>query len=248
MNRLDAGPVSNARTGRPTREPAWQSLGGGLGYIEVPGFAGGSQQAQADFASALQTIIVNLDAAGGCGWIVDLRGNRGGNLWPMLAGIGPLLEPGEAGAALYPNGRRQSFWYRDGRVGLGEYTQLRVRAPQTIANREAPVAVLTDGATASAAEILTVALRARPNSRTFGEPTRGAHSATRVYPLDDDAAIVLAVAATVNARGDRFEGPIAPDVRVAAANLGDRPGGDPAREPVVGAAIAWLHTASACTP
>jgi len=43
------------------------------------------------FESKLQKIVADLDRAHPAGWIVDLRGNVGGNMWPMLAGIGPLL-------------------------------------------------------------------------------------------------------------------------------------------------------------
>src|SRR5690348_5042975 len=43
------------------------------------------------FETNLQRIIGDLDRYHPDGWVVDLRGNVGGNMWPMLAGIGPLL-------------------------------------------------------------------------------------------------------------------------------------------------------------
>src|SRR5690606_40666707 len=61
-------------------------LPGGAAYLLVPGFAGGSHAHQVDFAETLQALIRSLDEAGACGWIVDLRRNSGGNLWPMLLG------------------------------------------------------------------------------------------------------------------------------------------------------------------
>jgi hypothetical protein len=57
------------------------------GYIRVPQ-RGGAAVALAD---SLHTAVRVLEAEGVCGWVVDLRGNGGGNMWPMLAGIGPLL-------------------------------------------------------------------------------------------------------------------------------------------------------------
>jgi len=47
------------------------------------------------FETRLHRIIAELDASHPAGWIVDLRGNVGGNMWPMLAGIGPVLGEGD---------------------------------------------------------------------------------------------------------------------------------------------------------
>ena len=47
------------------------------------------------------------------GWIVDLRHNRGGNMWPMVAGLGPLLGEGRAGAFVDPDGGATWWGYQD---------------------------------------------------------------------------------------------------------------------------------------
>src|SRR5690606_7638415 len=101
-----------------------------------------------------------------CGWIIDLRRNSGGNLWPMLLGVGPLVGDGDAGAAVYPDGRRVPFWYRDGRVGLGDYVQLRVTRPYRLRRRDPYLAVLLGERTASSGEILAGAFRGSPKHRT----------------------------------------------------------------------------------
>ena len=53
--------------------------------------------AATDYAKTLQDSIRARDRVGLIGWIVDLRGNSGGNMWPMLAGVGPVLGEGVAG-------------------------------------------------------------------------------------------------------------------------------------------------------
>jgi len=63
-------------------------LNGRVGYLWVRSYNG---PAQAPLADTLQATIGRLENAGARGWIVDLRNNGGGNVWPMLAGIGPLL-------------------------------------------------------------------------------------------------------------------------------------------------------------
>ena len=44
----------------------------------------------ADYVDAAHDVL----GAAACGWIVDLRSNGGGNLYPMLAALAPLLGPG----------------------------------------------------------------------------------------------------------------------------------------------------------
>src|SRR5690606_26718511 len=118
---LGRAPVSNARTGRPPIPAEGRRLPGGVAYLTIPGFAGGTHMQQVEFAESLQSLIGSLDdeSAGACGWIVDLRRNSGGNLWPMVLGVGPLLGDGDAVLADYPDGRRETVWYREGKAGLG---------------------------------------------------------------------------------------------------------------------------------
>jgi len=243
MRRLETAPVSNARTGRPSVAPRGMPIAPGIGYLQVPGFAGGEHRAQAAFAADLQSRIAALAADGACGFVVDLRANSGGNLWPMLVGLGPLLGDGEVGAAVYPDATRRTFWYRDGKAGLDDFVQLRVNTPLTLEHAPVPVAVLTGRATASAAEVLAAAFRALPRTRSFGAPTRGVHTSTRVFPLADGAAIVLAVAATSNRNGETFVGPIAPDEPISATRRG---GTTLAEDAAVTAAVDWLSASGGC--
>ena len=189
------------------------------------------------FAEELHKLIGELESAGARKWILDLRDNQGGNLWPMLAGLGPLLGDGEAGASLRPDGDRRRIWYEDGKVGLGDYVQLRVRGePYRLHSPGAPVAVLQDDETASAAEIVAAAFAARPSTRSFGTATRGATTATRTFPLMDGAALMLAVASTVDRHGRVLSGPIEPDELVVDAERGENLNDQPAIE----AARQWL--------
>ena len=49
----------------------------------------------AAWAAALRFFIV--EAYGVQGWIVDLRGNQGGNTWAGMVALGPLLGEGSLG-------------------------------------------------------------------------------------------------------------------------------------------------------
>jgi hypothetical protein len=235
--------VANARTGLPLTPPRARRLGENLAYVNVPGFAGGTPAQQVEFAEKLKDAIQANDDARVCGWVIDLRQNTGGNLWPMLAGLGPLLGEGELAASLYPDGRRVGVWHREGQAGFGDFTQLRVRSPYRV-HAEVPAAVLLGPSTASSAEVLAVALRSRPATRSFGTPTRGLIAGNRIFALADGASLVLTVAATSDSAGRVYAGPIVPDEPVAGADSPSR--SDAAGDETLAAAVAWLTAGDSC--
>ncbi|HEX2032930.1 MAG TPA: PDZ domain-containing protein, partial [Chloroflexota bacterium] len=80
--------------------PLGRRLAGDVGYLELPEHVGrgaddAANEAQGErYASEAHQLMREVDEPAVRGWIVDLRRNQGGNLWPMLAALGPLL--GEA--------------------------------------------------------------------------------------------------------------------------------------------------------
>jgi hypothetical protein len=51
---------------------------------------------------------------------VDLRGNGGGNMWPMLAGVGPVLGEGIVGWIVYNNREYEREYGNGSALSLGE--------------------------------------------------------------------------------------------------------------------------------
>ncbi|MBN1237635.1 MAG: hypothetical protein JXB36_03990 [Gammaproteobacteria bacterium] len=235
---LADAPVSNARTGRPAEPPRGRLLGGDIAYLRVPGFAGGAFSKQVEFAEQVQDHIARLDVERSCGWIVDLRGNTGGNVWPMLAGLGPLLGEGDVAAAVYPDGRRVPLWYRGGRAGLGDYVQLRVTGQAyRLRTPEPRIAVLLGSRTASSGEVVAAAFRGLPGQRSFGAATRGLGDGNRTFDLSDGAALVLTVAATADRTGAVHYDALEPDEPTARG----APDSPLDRQPAVIAASRWLR-------
>jgi C-terminal processing protease CtpA/Prc len=81
------------------------------------------------------------------GWIVDLRGNGGGNLWPMLGALAPLLADGHVLSFAYVD-HADEVTVDGGTVRLREAVQ--ASAPTTFTT-DLPVAVLIDGGTGARA-------------------------------------------------------------------------------------------------
>jgi len=209
---MPAGRGSGPRLPPHTLEmPAYTALGR-IGFVRVPGFIGSPEEA-ALYTGVLREILARLDRKGVCGWIIDLRDNRGGNMWPMLNGLDPLLGKGPFGSFRYPAGN-QNYWRRLGGTISAEPNEGDGPPAFTLRGAAFPVAVLLSARTASSGEITAAALIGRANVRTFGEPTSGFTTANGAFPLPDGAQLVITTAHIRDRTGLEYKGPIRPDEQV----------------------------------
>jgi carboxyl-terminal processing protease len=226
-------------------QPHGQLLAPGIGYLELPGFVG-SQRAAQGYVTLAQDLIRTVDRTGTCGWVVDLRNDDGGNMWPMLDGVGPILGNGIAGSFVEPDGSKQVWSYVNGRVQLAGSIILEAESPYHLKRILPPVAVLTGPQTASAGEAVVVAFRGRPTARSFGEPTNGLPTANEGFTLRDGAILWLTVGLDADRSGRTYESAIAPDqvVPLDASQIGRTFG--TTHDAGVQAATIWLHKQEGC--
>lgn len=207
-----------------------------IGYVLVQRYSGSQPD---EHAQQYHDLIRGVDTGAVCGWVVDLRSNPGGNMWPMLAGIGPILGEGNPGAFIDADGVRTPWFYTNGASGIEEngrrQTLTRVDRPYRLRRPDPPVAVLTALETASAAEAVVIAFRGRPGARTFGTFTRGLPTANATYPMRDGARVVLTTAWEADRDGVVYRGRIEPDEIVIGGG-----------SEVGTAAVAWLREQPAC--
>ena len=107
-----------------------------IGYVKVDRFSGIGPEAAA-FANGIQQAIMSADRDDLIGWIVDVRGNLGGNMWPMVAGVGPVLGEGVIGYFIDPTGVENVWEYRDGASWDSGVAQQRVDAPYRLRRESA---------------------------------------------------------------------------------------------------------------
>jgi hypothetical protein len=205
-----------------------------IGYVRVRKFAGTPAEATT-YAQQLQDSIRIADRDDLFGWIVDLRGNSGGNMYPMIAGIGPIVGDGVLGYFLDADSTWSTFSYREGVSAFNDEPLHQVSAVYHLRRPNPRVAVLTDGWVASSGEAVAVAFRGRADTRFFGTPTCGLSTGNASYWLPDTARLVITVSALVDRDRRRYGDVIVPDEQFA----------DP-DEAVVRAAN-WLTYASAAT-
>ncbi|WP_181369445.1 S41 family peptidase [Flavobacterium album] len=183
---------------------------GNIGYIRVRYCMGNAKQKQ-QYVDAILNDIRIRDKQELIGWIVDLRGNFGGDMSPMLAGMGPLLGNGIIGYTQYPDGKESTWRYDKGKFLFEEGSDTIKQEEYILKNNNPFVAVLTDTLTASSGEAVTVAFRARPKTKSFGTHTYGVPTSNQRFDLSDGSNILLTVGVFADRNHNPYRGPIYPD-------------------------------------
>lgn len=206
-----------------------------IAYITVPYINSEDSLVCERIADSLQSVIARLDARGGISrWIIDLRKNSGGNCWPMLTGIGPLLGDGVCGYFVSGDSR-VPIGYQDGSAFQGRHVRCRVSNKGYQTQRaQKSIVVLTGHRTVSAGEIVALAFKGKAQTLLIGQPTAGLTTGNATYPLSDRSMLVLSICQEADGSGHICDGSIVPDKIIAAA--GPSTAEDPAKE----AAVSWL--------
>lgn len=153
------------------RPPTGQLLKSNIAYLHVPDFMG-SMEASMVYARTLQQLIGELDARAPMGWMVDLTDNTGGNMFPMLIGLGPLFDSEEIGAFVDANGERLPWRYVADAGIQGDGIVLTMDAPVVhLQHKPTPIAILLGPSTTSSGEIVAIAFRGQSYTCSFGQPT-----------------------------------------------------------------------------
>ncbi len=183
------------------------SLNGDIAVIKLPDFLGTAEAGRKYAKVAEDFIHENRDKINGV--VLDLRGNTGGDMGPMATAVSSLLPDGELMYYHYrsydvPVTLKDGVISNAGTGGKSLYPEEKLNVP---------VAILTDGMTASSGEALTLCFRGLENVKTFGAPTAGYTSVNMLYSLYDGAQMYLTVAFDKARTGEVFEETrIEPDV------------------------------------
>ncbi|HEU5259228.1 MAG TPA: S41 family peptidase [Vicinamibacterales bacterium] len=212
--------------------PDVKALPDRVGYISVPGYSGGELQSMQAYTRRTHELLVATVPSVACGWVVDLRQDTGGNMWPMLGGLKPFLGDAGLGAFEGRSGKGQP-WI----AGQGIFI-----APAATLNalEKSWVAVLTGPRTVSSGEAVTISFRGRPRTRSFGQNTAGLSTANSNVRLPDGSMMLLTTAIELDRNGNRYGDVITPDEVIPAEPAGA------AEDRVLKAAIAWLRDSSGC--
>lgn len=167
-------------------------------FIKLPPFSGNEEEGIKYANTVLDTLPNTLKGA-----IIDLRGNRGGNMYPMIAAVHRFL-PDDI--ILQLRTRRYNM-----EINVDYVT--RVAKVERQAAIDCPVALLTDEWTGSSGEAVLLSFRGIENTRTFGSSTAGYASCNQPFKLPDGSQLVLTTGTDVARTGEVFcDDPIQPDM------------------------------------
>ena len=172
---------------------------GGIPVVSLPPFSGNHDEGVKYASAVLAAITEDIT-----GVVIDLRGNTGGNMYPMIAAVHRFLP--DDGETLRFRTRGRTQW-----IPLSYAVQ--VAGVQQQPRIQCPVAILTDSLTASSGEATLICFRGLDYVRVFGGPTAGYASANQPFPLPGGDRLVLTTGCDVARTGEVFcDDPIAPDV------------------------------------
>lgn len=161
-----------------------------IGYIQIISFMGGTTPNE--FMEALEN-TKNTDSI-----IIDLRGNTGGLLDNAVFIANMFIQQGEIVEIIYRNGYKKS-----------------IQASQDQKLLDKPVVVLVNGASASASEILSGALKDYHKAKLVGKKTFGKGLVQKVVPLPNKTGLNVTIARYLTPNGtDINKLGIKPDVEV----------------------------------
>ena len=208
--------------------PDGERLAEDIGIIRLYGFGGSQDQAKL-YSAFGRAKIAQFEARGICRFVVDLRPNIGGNMYPMIDAVSGLLDEGVLGTFENAAGQFTPWILKNGTATVGATAQS-LAAPTAPATNPYPVAILLGPLTASAGEYTAMSFKGRTNTRFFGTASAGFVTGNQPMPLSDGAVIIMTSAYGLDRTGKKYVDVVKPDEVTGAGG------------PALDAAVKWLST------
>jgi C-terminal processing protease CtpA/Prc len=160
----------------------------------------------------LRSHLVNVLAVPRCGIVLDFSGNSGGNMWPMLVGLSPLLTEGVLGYFKDAHGTTKAIEKKAGGIFIGGSGHKLNGA--TIQQPRYPVvlvAVAVGARSASSGEIVPIMFHGQENVRMFGQRTSGYSTVNTTFRLPNGGTANITTAVTLDRHERVFEAHIQPE-------------------------------------
>jgi len=169
-------------TAGPSQLPSGRLLPGRIGYVALPGISEVfADQYQAAGAAVMRRLLTGQPD----GWILDLRSDDGGDVWPMLGAVQPLLGSGPIGSFVAPPAPASVVRVTPTELTVDGKVQIRMSAAAPQGASSDPVVVLTGPTTGSSGEFAAIVFRGRPCTTSMGAATFGVPTDNEDFRLSD---------------------------------------------------------------
>lgn len=187
-----------------------------IGYLRIPGNNDYSAKKMDSIASNIVDEINKINSNKIKGWIIDLRLNIGGNMYPMIAGISDLIgKDGKLGGFVTSDGQPDGEWLlKNGNLFVDTVQVLDRRKLNIPIKKQIPIAVLISDYTASSGEMTAITLIGRKSTKLFGEESAGYTTTNQGFEIDENSGLNLAVGYVTDRTGKIYVHNIEPDFEV----------------------------------
>ncbi len=142
------------------------------------------------------------------GIVVDLRINTGGNMFPMVGGLGPIIGDGDAGFII-SNGKTINSWS----INNGSIKGLTLEN-NCEQNHNIKIVILIGPATGSSGEITAISFIGKPNIKLIGENSAGYTTANTTIKIAENLHFFLAIAYDADRNKKEYRNFITPDITI----------------------------------
>jgi hypothetical protein len=191
-------------------------LDGNIAYIQIPPISNnnGDEKINLKFTVDIREKLCTLAQHNPKGYIIDLRANLGGNMYPMFNGLGLLFPNALVGGDSKDGKTFHAQWqFKEGVFHYGDYYQEYI--PELNCKHikhDLPIAVLIGRYTTSSGEALASSLKGLPNVKLFGETTSGYSTSNSWMLISENLAFNPAVAVYMSQDKTAHYDGIHPDV------------------------------------
>ena len=183
-----------------------------IGIVRVPALFNfeSTSTCSKEYVAQLTKVIHNLDKINVNGWVIDLRFNNGGNMYPMLAGLSPLLPKGVLGYFINKKNKKIGWKHDNGKIFLGSEKVVQNSNHFKLKSKKR-IAILAGSWTGSSGEFVLVSFLKSKDVKFFGEPTYGFTTGNEIFKLKDGSMVALTTTFAADKEGKSIRGKIKPD-------------------------------------
>jgi len=153
-----------------------------IAYVRVPSIQVYDKKQIDNYAQSLYDSINKFSFKKVTGFIIDLRLNGGGNIYPMLSGLSSFLGEGVIGyeTDVYDSIARK-WEIKNGNFVIGGYQTTEKAVKLKSIFQKTPVVVLISPVTKSSGSMTAIAFKKRPKTFFIGEPTADGYTTSNGY-------------------------------------------------------------------
>ncbi|HEX5112557.1 MAG TPA: S41 family peptidase [Saprospiraceae bacterium] len=151
-------------------------------YIRIPAMTAYGPDEVNRYARMLRDSVDRMSQMNVKGFILDLRLNTGGNMYPMLSGVGHLLGDGDIAYEVDLYDQVASTWkIENGNFLINDFPVTHMDSALVKGLDEIPVVILIGPVTASSGSNIAIAFKTRKHTVFLGESTAAGYTTSNGY-------------------------------------------------------------------